>query len=118
MVYLSVNPHEFAHFAVRVSIVPLSMAQIISELPLVDFPIRPGKFAPAIFEIFIILSLKLISIRSFPLSFSLPLAVSKVTFINTSVFPIVSAKATKLAILELSGVSISVRQLLATLPMF
>ena len=100
IINLPLLPHEFAQFAARVFVGPLTMPHIVFEFTFVYLSVDPLEFAPSVFQVFKILSLEKISINSLPDTSALPFSLEKLSLISTSVAPLVNSLPMEATVLK------------------
>ena len=118
IINLALFPHEFSQFAAWVFVGPFTMPHIVFELTFVYLSIDPLEFAPSIFQVFKILSLKIISINSLPDTPTLPLSLEKLSFISTPVAPLVDPLPMEATVLKSTHICISIDQFFSSQTMF
>ncbi len=109
---MTIFPKIFAELTVWVFVFTNTVTNIVWELAFVDLSIFPSKLTPSVLYIIIIISFKYISIIWSPCSFSLSFSSSKLSLINTSIFPFIYTWAMKFTIKKLPFIDVKVNKLL------
>ena len=78
------------------------MSDVVSELTLINLTVGPSELSPAVFDVIVVLSLELVSVRAHELTHSLSFSSHKLSSIRATILPLVAAFPLELSIDELS----------------